>query len=307
MADAGAVPGLTTNVALKEKPRVTVFVRSSKGGSLAASPMAHQILMVIGIKVDCGVIPESKLTITHVDDSRPMPSSLRSHGISRVPAVVIGDTGEDDPETIISLLDRHYPGGLDFPLQEEKNISDDNDSPPSCEKNEDTPEMASRDFFSRFSFCVRGITDSSEHLDVALHRLNSFLLKKQSQSYHDDQPSPWICGSKLPSLLDCEVLPKLHHVRVAGAAGLAGQWMVAEWSIPGAWPGIWCYLHSAYSMPAFIRSCPSDKEIILHWADRAGANNLPAGVKDKIAKLESDDIPKISWFVPARADMVFLD
>ncbi|CAF1559303.1 unnamed protein product, partial [Adineta steineri] len=30
----------------------------------------------------------------------------------------------------------------------------------------------------------------------------------------------------------------------------------------------WRYLNSAYELDAFVKSCPSDQEIVLHWVRR---------------------------------------
>ncbi|XP_018007591.1 chloride intracellular channel protein 2-like isoform X2 [Hyalella azteca] len=70
----------------------------------------------------------------------------------------------------------------------------------------------------------------------------------------------WLTGPGL-SHLDCVVLPKLQHLRVAAAALKAYQ-------IPTRFRGLWRYLHNAYNNPVFAQTCPCDQEIVLHWHDR---------------------------------------
>lgn len=70
-----------------------------------------------------------------------------------------------------------------------------------------------RDFFSKFCFLVRGVAKESSHLETELQTLNNFL---ESSSCERGEGG-FLCGS-CPSLLDCEILPKLHQVRVAAQA-----------------------------------------------------------------------------------------
>ena len=38
--------------------------------------------------------------------------------------------------------------------------------------------------------------------------------------------------------------------------------------IPTDFTTLWRYLGAAYTLDAFIKSCPSDQEIVLHWIRR---------------------------------------
>ena len=51
---------------------------------------------------------------------------------------------------------------------------------------------------------------------------------------------------------DCEILPKLHHMRVAVAR-------LKRFEIPASYVGIWRYLNNAYNEDAFQKSCPPDQ------------------------------------------------
>lgn len=77
--------------------------------------------------------------------------------------------------------------------------------------------LVDRDFFSRFCFYIRDVAKDASQLESELRRIDFHL---QNASSHDSGNSLFLCGPK-PSLLDCEVLPKLHQVRVA-AAGIKG-------------------------------------------------------------------------------------
>jgi hypothetical protein len=73
--------------------------------------------------------------------------------------------------------------------------------------------LVNRDFFSRFCFYVRDVSKDAGHLESELRRMDCYLRNASSNNV-------FLCGP-VPSFLDCEVLPKLHQVRVA-AAGIKG-------------------------------------------------------------------------------------
>lgn len=75
--------------------------------------------------------------------------------------------------------------------------------------------LVDRDFFSRFCFYVRDVSKDASHLEAELRRIDCYLRNASSRNN-----SVFLCGPSL-SFLDCEVLPKLHQVRVA-AAGIKG-------------------------------------------------------------------------------------
>lgn len=82
--------------------------------------------------------------------------------------------------------------------------------------------IAFRDFFSKFCYFIRGVAKDSSHLETELKNIDVHLTIISDKN--DDEAKLFLCGPK-PSLLDCEVLPKLHQVRVA-AAGIKGVFTV---------------------------------------------------------------------------------
>lgn len=55
---------------------------------------------------------------------------------------------------------------------------------------------------------------------------------------------------------DCELMPKLQHIRVAGKA-------FAEFEIPVGLAALWRYMGQMYTLDAFTTSCPADQDLIL--------------------------------------------
>lgn len=69
-----------------------------------------------------------------------------------------------------------------------------------------------------------------------------------------------MCGNEITGL-DCSLWPKLQHIRVAAE-------YILNLSIPNQFVSLWHYLAAAYKQEAFVKSCPSDQEIVLHWIRR---------------------------------------
>ena len=100
----------------------------------------------------------------------------------------------------------------------------------------------------------------------------------------------FLLGDSL-SHLDCEVLPKLHHVRVAAST-------LKSFDVPAHLGGIWRYLNNAYNEEIFQKSCPPDQEIVLHWASRP---DTPKLAYDVYTSLTRNMTPRFSFDVPAVA------
>lgn len=83
---------------------------------------------------------------------------------------------------------------------------------------------------------------------VELEKINKFLQRRGTK---------YICGNEITGL-DCSLWPKLQHIRVASEHLL-------RLKIPKEFAALWAYLASAYELDAFVKSCPSDQEILLHW------------------------------------------
>ena len=71
---------------------------------------------------------------------------------------------------------------------------------------------------------------------------------------------------------DCELMPRLHHIRIAGAA-------LAQSSIPETMTHLWSYMHTAYRTAAFIESCPAEQDIIQHYKEQL---NVITGARESL-------------------------
>ncbi|KAF5399021.1 Chloride intracellular channel 4 [Paragonimus heterotremus] len=80
--------------------------------------------------------------------------------------------------------------------------------------------------------------------------------------------------SEQPGYNDCALAPKLQHVRVAAA-------YYCGFYIPDTMTHVWAYLANLYSLDAFRVSCPSDKDILLHYLERISNKDVSQMAKRK--------------------------
>ncbi|CAG0918573.1 unnamed protein product [Notodromas monacha] len=84
---------------------------------------------------------------------------------------------------------------------------------------------------------------------------------------------------------DCELMPRLQHIRVAGKHFL-------DFEIDPNLLDLWRYMATMYNLDAFIQSCPADQDIINHY-------KLQQGVKMK--KHEELETPTFTTSTPIAA------
>jgi len=63
---------------------------------------------------------------------------------------------------------------------------------------------------------------------------------------------------------DCELMPKLQHVRVAGA-------FFCDYEIPAELGALWKYIKEMYQLDAFTQSNPADQDIINIYKQQQGS------------------------------------
>ena len=125
----------------------------------------------------------------------------------------------------------------------------------------------------RFSYFIKDVSHTPSALLTELRRLDAYLA---SGTPH----RRYLCSDEHPTHLDCIVLPKLQHIRVAAAA-------LRDFRIPAELRGVWRYLESAYESDLFFKTCPSDGEIVAHWLDKpecravVDASTLSAAARDQ--------------------------
>ena len=96
-----------------------------------------------------------------------------------------------------------------------------------------------------------------------------------------DKGSRFLTGETM-CCFDCELMPKLQHIRVAGS-------FFADFHIPGELRALWKYYGEMYNLDAFTQSCPADQDIINHYKLQQGT---------KMTKREELEAPSFTNTVP---------
>uniref|UniRef100_A0A1I7ZGG7 Chloride intracellular channel n=1 Tax=Steinernema glaseri TaxID=37863 RepID=A0A1I7ZGG7_9BILA len=94
---------------------------------------------------------------------------------------------------------------------------------------------------------------------------------------------------------DCELMPRLHHMRIVGQRLLG-------FDIPHNFTYLWNYILTAYRTAAFIESCPADQDILHHYKEQMNiftnqretlqaptkTHTIPEAVLEDIRRLKLD-------------------
>ena len=90
---------------------------------------------------------------------------------------------------------------------------------------------------------------SKKAVTTLLQRINDTLAAKSTR---------FLTGETL-CCFDCELMPKLQHIRVAGK-------FFVGFEIPPEMTHLWNYIREMYKLDAFTQSCPADQVIIIFIA-----------------------------------------
>jgi glutathione S-transferase len=211
--------------------------------------------MILLMKQSLGSL---KLTLTTINMAKPPPEFKKI--ASRLPAIIHGDETLTDPDEMVQYIDKHFH------------------YPPMAYDNVMAAE-ACRDVFSKFSFFIKDVATTPAALVAELQKLNDYLASS---------PHKFLCRDG-PDHLDCIMLPKLQHIRVA-ARELKG------FEIPHEMTGLWRYMNTAYHTEVFTQTCPSDQEIVSHWVDKPQG---PQYTKEKRIQVALSDQATFTLTLPA--------
>jgi len=137
---------------------------------------------------------------------------------------------------------------------------------------------ACRDVFSKFSFFIKDVASSPASLVAELRKLNDYLVTS---------PHKYLTRDGIDHL-DCIMLPKLQHIRVASRE-------LKGFEIPHEFVGLWRYFKTAYETDVFTQTCPSDQEIVAHWVDKP---LCPQSSKERIIQAALDGSSTHSLSLP---------
>ena len=176
-----------------------LFVRAGQDGqSYGGCPFCQRMFMVLLLKANHS---ELTFTVTTINLSKP-PPEFKKIAI-RLPAISHSGENFSDQDEMIEYINENFP------------------NPPLQYDNKKAAEVT-REVFSKFAFYIKEVSRSSTALLYELDKLNSYLEESQYK---------FLCRDELDHL-DCIMLPKLQHIRVAAKA-------FKDFDIPADLRGLW--------------------------------------------------------------------
>ncbi|XP_051991527.1 chloride intracellular channel protein 1 [Xyrauchen texanus] len=227
----------------EEKLEVELFVKAGNDGqSIGNCPFSQRLFMVLWLK---GVT----FNVTTVDMKRK-PDILKDLAPGAQPPFLLYCT---EVKTDTNKIEEFLEETLCPPKY-----------PRLAARNPES-NTAGLDVFSKFSAYIKNsnpqMNDNLEKgLLKALKKLDDYLSsplpEEIDENSADDVTSstrPFLDGQEL-TLADCNLLPKLHIVKVVCQK-------FRGFSIPPSLTSLWRYLDAAYAREEFSSTCPSDEEI----------------------------------------------
>ncbi|VDQ03155.1 unnamed protein product [Trichobilharzia regenti] len=121
-------------------------------------------------------------------------------------------------------------------------------------------EKAFEDLYSGLMQYINN--DNKKPLCSSLSNLDNYLASAAK---------PYAMGEEI-SYVDCQLAPKLQHVRVAGQA-------YKKFDIPHDMKHVWTYIQHIYKLKAFTCSCPATRDILMHYDEK---NPLPKEIRPSL-------------------------
>ncbi|XP_063067323.1 chloride intracellular channel protein 3 isoform X1 [Engraulis encrasicolus] len=230
---------------MADAPKIELFIKASDDGEgVGNCPFCQRLFMILWLK-------GAHFTLTTVDMKRA-PEVLKDLAPgSQPPFLIYGEEVRTDTNKIEEFLeDKLAPP--QFPKM-------------GCRYKESNG--AGDDIFHKFSAYIKnpnpGLNDMLEKKFLkSLMKLDQYLLTPLPHELDQNPDSAestrdYLDGNSL-SLADCNLLPKLHIVKVVCKKYRSFQF-------PTELVGLTRYLEKAYKREEFRHTCPNDKEILLAY------------------------------------------
>uniref|UniRef100_A0A915HML2 Chloride intracellular channel exc-4 n=1 Tax=Romanomermis culicivorax TaxID=13658 RepID=A0A915HML2_ROMCU len=96
---------------------------------------------------------------------------------------------------------------------------------------------------------------------TGIDKVQLFLCLNESINLLEERGTRYLLSSSMTEY-DCELMPRLHHIRIAG------EQLCHVEVMPRNLIHLWTYMMTAYRTAAFIESCPADQDIIHHYKEQ---------------------------------------
>ncbi|CAK9294518.1 unnamed protein product [Gordionus sp. m RMFG-2023] len=248
----------------RKKPEIELFIKASNidGVRNGACIFCHKWFMVLYQKSKSN---ELALTVTTVN-MKQYPKEIKELTHSQPPILLNEDLAMPE-ERILDHLREEFPD-------------------PEMFASRDNVKKKIENVYSKFNHFLAATNEESEQ-----RAEKSLLYELQTINNHlAHQMTNYLCGDQL-SIYDCELMPKLQHIRVAGRA-------YKKFEIPHALSYLWTYIANMYQLDAFKETCPADQDIIANYRGKAksdfiGSPRAQEALEQPTYTLDTPNIPGI--------------
>ncbi|XP_030260926.1 chloride intracellular channel protein 5b isoform X1 [Sparus aurata] len=233
------------------EPDVALFVKAGNDGeSIGNCPFSQRLFMILWLK---GVV----FNVTTVDLKRK-PADLHNLAPGTHPPFL---TFNGEVKTDINKIEEFLEETLSPPKY------------PKLAAKQRESNTAGNDIFAKFSAYIKNTKPEAnavleKGLTRALKKLDDYLNSPlpdeiDADSMEEEKGSSrcFLDGNEL-TLADCNLLPKLHIVKVVAKK-------YRNYDIPSDMTGVWRYLKNAYTRDEFTNTCAADAEIETAYKDVA--------------------------------------
>lgn len=233
------------------QPEISLFVKAgSDGESIGNCPFSQRLFMILWLK---GVV----FNVTTVDLKRK-PADLHNLAPGTHPPFL---TFNGEVKTDINKIEEFLEETLCPPKY------------PKLAARQRESNTAGNDIFAKFSAFIKNTKPEAnavleKGLTKALQKLDDYLSSPlpeeiDADSMEEEKGSSrlFLDGNEL-TLADCNLLPKLHIVKVVAKK-------YRNYDIPSEMTGVWRYLKNAYTRDEFTNTCAAEAEIESAYKDVA--------------------------------------
>lgn len=233
------------------QPEIALFVKAgSDGESIGNCPFSQRLFMILWLK---GVV----FNVTTVDLKRK-PADLHNLAPGTHPPFL---TFNGEVKTDINKIEEFLEETLSPPKY------------PKLAARQRESNTAGNDIFAKFSAFIKNTKPEAnavleKGLTKALQKLDDYLSSPlpeeiDADSMEEEKGSSrlFLDGNEL-TLADCNLLPKLHIVKVVAKK-------YRNYDIPSEMSGVWRYLKNAYTRDEFTNTCAAEAEIESAYKDVA--------------------------------------
>ncbi|KAJ1526033.1 hypothetical protein ONE63_009202 [Megalurothrips usitatus] len=211
-------------------PEIELIIKAStidgrrKGACLFCQEYFMDLYLLAELKTIC-------LKVTTVDMQKPPPDFRTNFEATPPPILIDNGLAVLENEKIERHIMKNVPGGHNLFVQDK--------------------EVATliENLYSKLKLMLLKKDEvSTNNLMSHLRKINAHLQRNNQRFLTGDT----MC------CFDCELMPRLQHIRVAGKYFL-------DFDIPVEMAALWRYMYHMYQLDAFTQSCPADQDIINHY------------------------------------------